>query len=691
MTISATQIPNPVRDFLGEFALAVHRFLIYPPDHPLLEENAQRVSALLEPGLTREQPLDLVIAGSRVVVADREDDETPAHHELAAKLRDLGIGAIRLDPTSGPGDVQALLAFLKTRSEAGEATLEPGTAVPGTSLVEVRPISLSGLEISWENEEHGHDRLVQLWTALDNAVTGGAPGLGASKSRMPPSDDDPEGEGRHVDRIANGLRATVESAAGSALAVGYLRQLLSAIGSPSGPGSSQGSMVRRRLTGLIGALDPETIRELAAAAGQSSDQASFVADMSVLGDQAVARVLKAVADPTARSLTDSLGRLFGKMARQGSDPSGGIRVETRQALRRSLLELLKEWALEDPNPTEYGSALDRISQRLQGLGSTWALGRGNEPERLLQMSIELATYGPVVERAAEYLLFQTDGGLTTLVKLVEDQDPSNPAISAIVQILKDPSRILSLASADDVDDSTLQSIVDRMGEDAIAPLLEVLAEAESRAVRRKTFDTLVRLGTPAAAAALRRLPDPRWYVTRNLLSLARKAGYHFAWFDPDPFLESDEGTIRREAYLLAYLDPKRRAGALERAIDETEGRIVLEALAELERGVPSLVAESLSGWIKDESLSDKVRRHAIRALASSRAPVVVSALVDATSYRTRFLRRLKLRKGDAVVHAALGVLGQNWGRNPEAQAVLALARRAGLEPSHPQDGEVADG
>ncbi|MDH3223396.1 MAG: hypothetical protein OEO23_06740 [Gemmatimonadota bacterium] len=685
--MSATKAPNPVRDFLGEFALAVHRYLIYPADHPLLGENAQKVVEVLAPVPTNGESVDLVIAGGRIVIADRADEGGPSHQELATKLRDLGIGAIRISPSSDVEDVQALLSFLRDRSKAGESTLDPGTEVPGTTAIEVRPVSFAGLEISWDEEERGVEQLVQLWVALDSAVTG-RPATSSSAfigQEGGGTQEDPDSEVRSVERIANGLRASVESPAGSALAVGYLRQLLRAVGGASSR-NTQVSLVRRRLRGLIGALDPDTIRELASATGATTEQASFVADISLLGDEAVARVLKAVANPNARSLTDSLARLFGKMASQGADEAGNLRAETQRALRRSLLELLKEWALEDPNPTEYGTALDRISRSLQGLGSEWTLEGGNEPERLLQMSMELSAYGPVVERAAEYLLFNTAGGLTTLVRLIEDEDPANVAVREIARLLEDPDRILSLADAEDVEEETLRSIVERMGSDAIPPLIEVLARAESRAIRRKVFDTLVSLGDEAAEAGLRKLPDDRWYFTRNLLSLARKAGYHFPWFDPDPYLEAPEGTIRREAYRLAYLDPKRRTQALADALNDTEDRIVFEALAELEHGVPSLIARALSPWASDDSRSDQVRIGAIRALGNSRAPVVLKALIAAASYKTRFLRRRKIRKPNGIVSTAVHVLAEQWNRNPEARIVLALAAKAGIDTA---EGEQA--
>ncbi|MGI9627481.1 MAG: hypothetical protein ACR2QM_11645 [Longimicrobiales bacterium] len=691
MTVSTKKATSPVRDFLGEFALAVHRYLIYPPDHPLLEENAQKVVRVLAPVEPPSGQVEITVAGNRLLIASDPEAEGPKHSDLASKLRDMGIGGIGIDPSAAVQDLQALLEFLSARSKSAETSLEPGTAVPGTNVVEVRPISLGGLEISWDDdEEDDSDRLSQLWIALDNAVgqfqedrpwsadaagatsaEGGEQGTGGDGAELVDSE---EAEADSIERLAGGVRSSSSTPSGSALAVGYLRQLLTAVGNT--PKGQHASTIRRRLGGLISALDPDTIRKLAAAAGQRSDQAAFVADVSVLGDEAVAKVLKAVSNQSAKSLTESMARLFGKMSRQSKDDAGRTDPETQRALRRSLLALLKEWSLEDPNPEDYGSALESISRTMEAQDSDWGLGGGREPERILKMSIELETFGGLAERAAEYLLFQSEQGITDLMALIDGQDENNPAVVEISRILYEPERILVLADAEDVEESTLTSFVDRLGNKAIPPLLEVIAAAESRTVRRKVFDALVALGADAAEAALNRLPDERWYVTRNLLSLARKAGYHFAWFDPEPYLNHGEPTIRREAYLLAYLDPKRRTNALESALIEEDDRIVTAALAELERGVPSVVASTLAGWIAEGVGTESRRISVIRALDGSRSPEVLESLVEASIYKTRFLRRRKLRKEMAIVTATLTALRSNWSRNPKAIAVLSMAKKS---------------
>lgn len=673
MSNTAIRSPSRVRDFLGELALAIHRFLIYPADHPLLAENAATVARLLDVAVGEAPSLDITVTRTRLVIAGERDPEGPGHHDVAGKLREMGVGGLRLGAGATQQDIQALLEFLSSRSRSGLTTLDADVPVEGSTLVEVRPVSLAGLEISWEDGGGGSDRLAHLWLALDGAVAGGgATPSGAGEGTvwdLEEGRDEPA-----VNRLAQGLTATARSPAGAALAVGYLRQILRTVGSSSG--DHYASMVRRRLTGLIRKLDPATIRELAAGAGQPADTASFMADVGLLDDEAVAKVLRSVANPTARSFAGSLARLFGKMARQSAGTDGQVRDMTQKGLRKGLLGLLDGWALEDPNPEAYGAALDRISLSLRGLEDEWSVG-GREPERILQMSLELDHFGPVSERAVEYLLFRADAGMTTLVTLIESEGDGNAAVRGISRMLSEPDRILALATAEDVDDATLQSVVARVGDRALEPLLEVLAKAEARAIRRRIFDALVGFGAQAAEAALRRLPDDRWYVTRNLLALARNAGYHFPWFDPDPYMQSEEIMIRREAYRLAYLDPKRRTTALEAALDEEDESILEDAMAELERGVPSVVAQSLSVRIVDSTEPAARRAAAIRGLRSSRAPVALAALLEVATYRTRVLRRRKIRKPGEVVSAAVRVLREQWDRNPAAQAVLSQARRSG--------------
>ena len=684
MTVSTQNAPSPVRDFLGEFALAVHRYLIYPEDHPLLAQNAQKVLQVLDPARPEGGAIEVTVAGSRLLVAAAPEYEGPKHGELAAKLRDMGIGGIGIQPTADLSDIQALLEFLSARSRSGEDALPQATSVGARGLIEIRPISLSGLEISWdEDRDVDTDRLAELWQALDTAVArfgepppdghhveaGGTGGDGEGLGGDGEEDDDAA-----VRRLTDGVVRSAGSPKQSALAVGYIRQLLTAVG--KAPQSKSALMIRRRLGALISALDPETIRKLAAAAGNVPDTAGFVADVGVLGDEAVARVLKAVSDQSARALTSSLSRLFGKMAHHSSAGSGRIARETQRALRRSLLALLKEWSLEDPNPTEYGASLERISQKLIGDDADWTVAGGREPERIIQMSLELATFGPLAERAAEHLLFATPQGLTTLVDLMEGEPETNPAVQELARIIYEPDRILMLGKADDIETSTLDALVERLGDRAIEPLLAVISEAESRTVRRKVFDRLVAFGSSAAEAALKRLPDERWYVTRNLLSLARKAGYHFAWFDPDPYWDHPEATVRREAYLLGYLDPKRRTSALAAALKESDERILNGALAELEAGVPAVVASHLAEWVTDPDEPQERRIAAVRALQSSRAPSVLDALVRTATTKTRILRRVRLKKELPLVIPILEVLLHSWSKNPKAQQVLLLGKRS---------------
>ena len=171
MSASLQQAPNPVRNFLGEFALAVHRYLIYPAEHPLLEKNATQVLQVLGPAVSGSPSLEITVAGNCLLVASDPEAEGPRHSELATKLRDMGIGGIGIHSDAELFDLQALLGFLSQRSKSGATTLEPAVQVPNTTRIEVRPISLDGLHISWDDSTDDLEtRLSQLWINLDNAV-----------------------------------------------------------------------------------------------------------------------------------------------------------------------------------------------------------------------------------------------------------------------------------------------------------------------------------------------------------------------------------------------------------------------------------------------------------------------------------------------------------------------------------------
>ena len=71
------------------------------------------------------------------------------------------------------------------------------------------------------------------------------------------------------------------------------------------------------------------------------------------------------------------------------------------------------------------------------------------------------------------------------------------------------------------------SLIGRVGEPFIEPLLDRLAEEQSMSLRRYYMDRLQEIGLSARDAVVARLYDKRWYFVRNLILILRN------WEDPD--------------------------------------------------------------------------------------------------------------------------------------------------------------
>src|SRR5439155_19396317 len=81
-----------------------------------------------------------------------------------------------------------------------------------------------------------------------------------------------------------------------------------------------------------------------------------------------------------------------------------------------------------------------------------------------------------------------------------------------------------VANREPVDFKTLERLVPLVGVAAAAPLLDVLATAESRGARRGLLAQLAKIGPALAATVIAPLDDRRWYVVRHLLTVLQELG-----------------------------------------------------------------------------------------------------------------------------------------------------------------------
>jgi hypothetical protein len=292
------------------------------------------------------------------------------------------------------------------------------------------------------------------------------------------------------------------------------------------------------------------------------------------------------------------------------------------------------------------------------------------------MGIEAEHLGPLVWRAVAGMA--EEGRLVALLDLLDAAPPGNRVAAAIWQRAATPEAVRRTLSAPAPDFGTLDRLLTRVGLAAAEPLLDALAEAEARAMRRQLLDRLGLLREGLGAVILPRLGDPRWYVVRNLLGLLEEIPQLPEGFSPAPFAKHADARVRRQALKLQLRVPADRAGALLAALAEEDEPIARIALAAAQQecppaAVPLLVMRAMGG---PRGWSAELRVLAIRLLGRTRAQAARDALLRLCEGGRSLLGRAKLPPKSPELLAALAALAAGWSRDGRVAAVLARAARS---------------
>jgi HEAT repeat protein len=291
------------------------------------------------------------------------------------------------------------------------------------------------------------------------------------------------------------------------------------------------------------------------------------------------------------------------------------------------------------------------------------------------MALEVDAYGPVVDKALSDAL--GEGAAGTILAHLSRVDPSNGVAGRIRSYLTSPDHFRELLIDGLVDDEAFRTLVDEMGTTAVEPLLHVLADSDSRTVRRRVFDMLAGMGPVVGERAVERLRDGRWFVLRNTLSLLQRLQAVPGGFDPKPFMEHKDPRVRREAFPLALRLPQGRDRVLAAALGDPDERVVRIALLELQGGVSDAVLPTLVNRIvQSKDHPRELRALGVKALTGSRSPLVPRVLLELCTTRRTLFRRPRLAGPAPEVLAALGVLASDWADREEVDRILAQARRS---------------
>ena len=655
-----------VADFLIELSIAVHRYSMYPLDHPSLVPAAgnvlNRVSRLLEDRME----LSLGVARRQLVIDGvATDQRNPVLSDLAKRLHSHHIGAVTFTDEVNQESIEGLLCTLAEESEreGDPIGLRPAHEIPSWPGLKLFAVGYADLSLDQDGEAVGDTQVMQLWLGLARAAMSGVEGFEEAGEAEPGA-------------IAEQIRARKERAYDEVI-VGYLLQIADELGDE---GQASGPL-RAKISELVAELDPETLRRILRMGGDTAQRRQFVrgAMKGRLGTEASVKILQAAADASDQEISALMVRMLTKLSFHAEEGQGEVSNGAQRVVREKVDELLADWHLDNPNPDGYVRILDELSQSSPYLnGEKYGEEFEGSALSMIQMAIEVDSYGPMVEQALDHLLIE--GELPQVAPMLEGAQWTE-AGRRIRERVGSPSQIDALTQFDDVSDDSLGLLVELVGTDqAIEPLLRVLADAPSRALRRTVFDRLASLGPAVADHIGPFLEDPRWYVLRNMLSLLEALGTLPDGFDPKGYINHPDIRVRRVALPLGLANPSTRLKTLAAALREEDERSLRTALLNLREDLPPTIAPIvLDRVVKPDTVAAGLRALGVRVLQRSKSPPVRDALCDVASSGRSLFGRPRLRSVDGEagepVLAALSVLARSWSDDSRVRPLLKAASK----------------
>jgi hypothetical protein len=674
---AATALSRELRDFLIRFSIALHRFAMYPNDHPSLEPTVDQVIGLVSELLYAKSTLALGVARTQLVIEGvATDPKNPVLLELAQRLHRHHLGAITFERGVGTAELYAFLQIVARDPDhsGGPVGLRPDFKDMRWPHITAHPLNYERLRFlegdaprdETDDARVTRTRAAQLWLGLARAALASGPA----------DQDDKDDELADVDPavVARAIDGRQRDGAYDQVIVGYMLQIADEL--KAGQTSESGAL-RRRVSDLVSSLDRQTLARLLSMGGDAAQRRRFLLNASEgMAVDAIVDLVQAAGQAGEQTVSHSMLRMLQKLAHHAEKSPGKRRKIADVSVRDQLRRLIEGWSLHDPNPGAYGRALQRMSVSTPTFVASAEAKFTTEPRRLVEMALELDTVGESVERAVDALVER--GELPWVLEALRFAYAPK-AVDALRRRVARPDQVAALLTDDPIDFALLDEMIAAVGVGAADPLLDALAEADAASTRRALIGRLSGLGPGIEAPVLRRLEDPRWYVIRNLLGLLAELPALPRSFDPWLFLKHGDGRVRREAMRLLLREADTRERAIVAGLRDTDDHIVRLALtAATERcpdaAIPLVITRAASGANADQRVA------AIRVLSATGHPSALSTLLQLTAMRRGLLREKPPLKTPEYLAALAGL--QRFGDDPRAREVLAQAARS-------RDTEVA--
>jgi hypothetical protein len=665
---NVASLSRELADFLIEFSIVLHKRSMYPAGHPHLREAAERFARRLNALLDNRESVTLGVARHRLVIETATTDPKNALlRDLAYRLHRHRIAAVHLTRGATAEEIEDVLAAVSANPQRGDGPIGKRLDRVGPwNHIRLRPVGYDKFilqdpdagasDADSDEPVHGRD----AWVELARLALTHEPEAGT------PTEVDPL-------VVAQAIARKSGEVTYDRVVLGYLSRVAEELSGRKGVLEDQ---LSERLSTLIQALDPDTLRRLLETGADQAERRQFVLNASqVLAADAVMEVLEAAAKASHQTISHNLLNLLHKLAHHAQDGSPQIRAEAEGALRHNVARLIGDWELEDPNPKQYTAILEGMVRTARDDPSE-EVQRGCEPEVLIKMALEVDCSGPSVYAATEALLNRRQ---FSLIAGLLEAAPQTETVEALWRHVATPQRLEAELALEPPDQNAVEILVRRLGMDAANCLLDHLGQSKDRSTRAALMNQLQTLGPRSAEVAAARLRDAPWYLQRNILVLIGRVGSWPKGFSPLSYAAHADPRIRREGIKLLLESPAHVAEGVMLALrDDDEGIVGLALRAALESFPPDAIP--LLEWIAvDPNRSSEIRVSTLRMLARTRTPEALKILLAQAQHRRRWLGRRLASKSPELLAAVAG-LASYWSDHPMATEMLSHA----LQHSDPE-------
>lgn len=656
-------LSRDLADFLIELSIALHKRAMYPGDHPSLAADQDRVMRRLSALLLERGTLSVGVARDQLIIEGiATDSRNSLLRGLAQHLHRHHIGAAKFLTGIRNEEMADVLRTLSVDADRDGPIFGPNGIGITQKWEHVRlfPVTYDQLELIDDSSADAPQTDKQPWSAqlwLDLARAALQSDI---TDERPPTDPAV---------VAQAINSHAREQAYDQVIVGYLLKISGELRTAD---REESAILQRRVAGLIRALDPQQLRHLLAMGGDATQRRRFVLDASHgMAVDSVLTLVQAAADVSKRTISTPLLRMFAKLAAHAERGSEHQRPEAEAALREHVQELIADWHLADPNPDRYNAVLERAALDAPLFVVAEESMHACEPERLLQMALEVGSVGPVVYEAADRVVERR--GMPALFKLLDHAPGDGTVSNALLHHAATPEHLRRVLATPPLDFDRVAVLVHDMGLAAADPLLDTLATADTRALRRKVLDLLSMLGPDLGPLLVSRLPDASWYVQRNLLLLLDQLPMAPDDFSLEPYATHTDARVRREALRLQLKRPRERDAAITAAVADVDEQVVRLALTAALESCPTAVVAVLARRVARRELDNDLEVLAIKVIAAASAPGALECLLGYAIPSKGWFRRRRLAPKSQQLLAALTGIATHWAWDPRATSILARA------------------